>query len=545
MLSVLLIVTYAAAVGVSLYSIGWLLWQGSKTPTTASFILCQALIILWCFTQFFTFMSLDVWQKTIVYDFSYLSICFLGPAWLVFSIVYGGKTITRGTLGILCIPAVFHYLALFTNPVHHLFYPVFESSFVTYGPLFYTNAAVTYGYILSGVAILCYCLYRDEVNHAQMKAVILSVAIPLACNLLYLLGFIKPGFDITPPAFSATCGILLLATYRYNFLNVNTLASSQVFEAISEGLVIYNTAGTITYTNETALRLLGVKKGQKAEAMFEEIQHFSKACPATSKTKPLAGEEKLLLMEESRIVEMRTSHYTDKKGRMTAGVVIFSDVTKYYELVDRTKELAVSNEALAVEKERNRIAQEVHDTTGHTLTMIRSLLKMAALKGEDEKTEYLEEAQKLAADGIKELRCSINNLKNPTGSELLSHRLWKLAESVRELETEVCIKGEDGPKYSPLSDIVYECAREAVTNCLKYADATHMDLIVKFHEDSLDFYVFDNGGGCDKMIPGNGFQGMEARVKRMGGEFRTVSAVGEGFQITIKLPLPKGEEGRD
>ena len=61
---------------------------------------------------------------------------------------------------------------------------------------------------------------------------------------------------------------------------------------------------------------------------------------------------------------------------------MFTDVGKYYQLLEQEQELAVSNQKLAIEQERNRIAQEVHDTTGHTLTMINSLLKLIRIEYE-------------------------------------------------------------------------------------------------------------------------------------------------------------------
>ena len=64
-----------------------------------------------------------------------------------------------------------------------------------------------------------------------------------------------------------------------------------------------------------------------------------------------------------------------------------------------------------------------------------------------------------------------------------------------------------------------------------------MDIIVKFHGESLDVYIFDNGVGCDKIKAGNGLGGMERRVLEAGGTFRAASAEGEGFQIILKLPV--------
>ena len=65
-----------------------------------------------------------------------------------------------------------------------------------------------------------------------------------------------------------------------------------------------------------------------------------------------------------------------------AGTFLLTDVGEYYERLQQSRELAVAAQRLAIEKERNRIAQEVHDTTGHTLTMIQSLLRLARVEWE-------------------------------------------------------------------------------------------------------------------------------------------------------------------
>ena len=102
---------------------------------------------------------------------------------------------------------------------------------------------------------------------------------------------------------------------------------------------------------------------------------------------------------------------------------------------------------------------------------------------------------------------------------------------------EVEIQGEDREAYSHLSPVVYECLREAITNCLKYAHATHMDVILKFGSGCLNLYIFDNGAGCGEIQEGNGMRGIRQRTEAAGGTVRTISDNGEGFQIYIRLPL--------
>ena len=87
------------------------------------------------------------------------------------------------------------------------------------------------------------------------------------------------------------------------------------------------------------------------------------------------------------------------------------------------------------------------------------------------------------------------------------------------------------------SSVVYSCVREAITNCLRYAGAAHMDVILKFLPEGLNLYLFDDGAGCGEIVEGNGIRGIRERVEQAGGTVRFRSESGAGFQITIQLPL--------
>lgn len=537
MMNLILNLAYAAAVFLSLLSVGWLLSRGNKNKTTLLFILCQGLIILWCLTQFFNVLPLDKWQKYIAYDICFLGICMIGPTWLLFSCFYSERKVTPGmALGLYLLP-IFHYVMMLTNELHHLYYRIFQSDYTAYGPLFFTNAAYTYLCVFWGMAVIWRNLKKNPTSNLQVKAVLLSVCLPIAFNLLYLSGFINPGVDITPIAFSASSLLLLIATYRYNFLNVNTLASDRILEHIAEGVLIYNTAGRITYSNRLSETLLGTKKGDAVTSFYAAFESDHPAA-AWEQEEPIHG---LVTVIKGKTLEFHRYHYLDRKNRVIASIIMFSDVSRYYELLERTRELAVSNQQLAIEKERNRIAQEVHDTAGHTLTMIRSLAKLAetgyAGGSHEQMNDYLSQIRQLSGDGIRELRGSINNLKQISTCGLVAQGVLQLADSVKEMEIEVCLQGSDDIKYSHLSPVIYGCMREAITNSLKYAHASHMDIILKFHEDSLGFYLVDNGTGCAVITDGHGLTGMRERVAEASGSFHAASAPGEGFQIAIRLPV--------
>ena len=225
-------------------------------------------------------------------------------------------------------------------------------------------------------------------------------------------------------------------------------------------------------------------------------------------------------------------------------IILVKLATMKYNFMDIHRELEITNEKLLLEKERNRIAQQVHDTAGHTLTMIQSYMKLAEISNEKGDTAetgaYLSEARTLTSNGIKELREAINEMKQGESYELVTKGIMQLAGQVKEMPVEVTVKGEDSDKYSHLSKMLYDCTRESITNTLKYADASKIDIILRFKENSLDLIISDNGRGCEVINDNNGLSGIRNRVNKAGGTVRFVSENGEGFLTRIHVPVKKG-----
>lgn len=213
--------------------------------------------------------------------------------------------------------------------------------------------------------------------------------------------------------------------------------------------------------------------------------------------------------------------------------------TLKYRFLDLNRELEITNEKLILARERNRIAQEVHDTAGHTLTMIQSYMKLAQVANKKEQAQevetYLEEARTLTSQGIKELRESINQMREGESHELVTQGIIQLANQVKEIPVEVTVKGEDSEEYSHLSRVIYDCVRETITNTLKYAKASKMEIVVRFTENSVEVVIGDDGVGCAEIEDNNGLRGIRERVEKIGGKVRFISSDGEGFLTRIHL----------
>lgn len=545
MIHSLLSVAYLSAIGFCLYTSCWLILRANRNRVTGALAACQILVIIWCVPQLFLPFPVDREMKYVLYGISYIGISFIGPAWLIFSCFYCRRNLNHLTRDLIFGISVFDYSMFLTNESHHLFYLVFEVEQVVYGPVFYFHMVYTYSCVLFGMLLLLMAFRRKQVAAVHMALLLLTAAVPFCFNLLYLSGLVHTGFDLTPPAFALSSFFMLLAVFRYDFPDVNVLAFEPILESIAEGVIVYNKRGEIMYCNQSARRWLGLEAGDG----FDKLKAaFGQAGSKMELNREFLSETMELTLQEGERIRVKQYIHRNKKGTMCAGTILLSNVEEYYKRIQQERELAVSSQRLAIEQERNRIAQEVHDTAGHTLTMIHSLIQLIRQESRTDQEPlkgYLDQAQGLASDGIRNLRLAINHLRQEASWELVTQGVRQLTGSVKEIPVEVEIQGEDGPEYSHLSMILYECLREAITNCLKYAKALRMDVIVKFEKEQVSLYIFDDGQGCSQITESHGIRGIRKRVEQAGGQVRIFSAEGEGFQIYIRLPVmfKEGEIG--
>lgn len=546
----LLAVGYLLIMGTGLLSMSVLYLRGKKADCNRYYLICQGLAILWCASQIFLLLSEKQWQLEISFLLGNFGICFVGAFWFCFAVSYAGKRKPKRMEYLPVLLSCVHYFLVLTNRWHHLYYIRFDGEEIIHGVFFYTNVFTTYLFVLAGAVILYRSLSAQGGRRTARWLVIASVLVPVAMNLFYLTGCVDSSFDITPLGFGISAVFILLATIRYRFLEVNVTAFDTILSGLSEGVGIFDKRGRMTYSNREfySLSSLCGTKDLTADGVME---YFAALDVPQGLQK---GQEAVFLDRQERYLQLEIYQAGQEEGKSVGSflpckemlpgretVFVIRDISRYYELLHRTRELAVTSEKLALEQERNRIAGEVHDTVGHTLTMIQSYLKLAAISVSKQETgdagEYLEEARFLAGNGLRELRQSINQLRREASSELVTQGVLQLADQVKEIETEVTVQGEDSEEYSHLSRIVYECVRESITNALKYAEADKMEIIIRFLPELIELMIADDGKGCGDIVESNGIHGIRERVEKAGGQVRFQSSPGEGFLTRIKLPI--------
>lgn len=202
---------------------------------------------------------------------------------------------------------------------------------------------------------------------------------------------------------------------------------------------------------------------------------------------------------------------------------------------------------MAQTKERNRLAREIHDTLGHTLTGIISGIDAALtiLPLSTEKTkEHLEIIRDVARHGITDVRRSVNALRPDAldRTDLLS----AIKETVEQMATASnviinFINDAGRLKFSEdEEDIIYRIIQECITNAIRHGKATIVDIHLKREYSILTIRIKDNGIGVKELKYGFGFTHMKERLDMINGSLQTESK--DGFLVVAKIPIRWGEE---
>ncbi|MCR5601126.1 MAG: two-component sensor histidine kinase [Ruminococcus sp.] len=514
-----------------LISITWILKRGNSNQLTYLFISCQLSIVLWLISQLLILFSYTKTQFWISYIIGNIGISFFAPLWLMLSAEYVslGKRLKK-ILKLLPLVAFLSIGLITTNPLHFLYYSSFKAGSVEYGPFFYFFQFIYYVCIITGITMICLQdTKRASSISMQSILLILSAAIPLGINTLTLTGILKSKIELTPLFFGVSSILIIIALGRYGLLNINSIAIQDTITNINSGVVIFDINGRLTYKNKYAEELSILKNVKTSDDFISSMSEIS----GTAIDSDFSSAEIKL---GSEYYSLKQTHCSNSRGNKVARVITISNVTEYHELVSAEKKLSL-------EQERNRIAQEMHDSAGHTFTMISSLARLLKYETEQKTPdmskmlENISEIDRLSRSGVTQLRCTINNLRDDEFMTSITKAVQTVTTAVRGVETDVCVQGSEDSRYSFCIREMYDNCRETVTNALRYSEATRIDIILKFLSDRVEMYILDNGKGCKNISEHNGLRGIRERTEALGGTVRFSSIKGEGFNTMIKIPL--------
>lgn len=221
----------------------------------------------------------------------------------------------------------------------------------------------------------------------------------------------------------------------------------------------------------------------------------------------------------------------------------------YHELYtanEQLKEYADMAEQMARTRERNRLAREIHDTLGHTLTGIATGLDacLALMDASPEQTKkQLELLANVSREGIRDIRRSVSELR-PDALERLSLEV-AIRKMVMDMSqaSDVQIYFETDEKHLKFDEdeenAIYRVIQESITNGIRHGKARHIWITMKRIDGEILLVIRDDGIGCKEMKNGFGTRHIKERIEMLRG---TVSFDGQhGFTVTARIPIRWGE----
>ena len=205
-------------------------------------------------------------------------------------------------------------------------------------------------------------------------------------------------------------------------------------------------------------------------------------------------------------------------------------------------------EAVTVLQERQRIAKDIHDTAGHSITTVIMQTEAAKLlieKDPEAAKQKIVAANLQAKHALEELRESVHLLSGTAQSNTLQTALKNIIHESTD-GTGIKIRHELADVFVSPAKHRFLCntLKESISNGLRHGGATAFWVELKEEDLMIVLTVSDNGKGADvaQMQHGFGLTSMAEHAERLGGKVNIQSEEGEGLEIVVILPMDKGEE---
>ena len=234
-----------------------------------------------------------------------------------------------------------------------------------------------------------------------------------------------------------------------------------------------------------------------------------------------------------------------------AGFFLSSRSQQTEELRERAERLELEREVkarTAVAEERARIARELHDIVGHSvsvMTVQASAVRRLLRDDQEREREALQTVEETGRAALAEMRRLVGVLRQPEEAPALVPQpsleyVDKLVEQSREagLDTKLLLEGEPADLPQGIDLTAYRFVQEGLTNAIKHANAKHSEVVVRYDNGTVELVVRDDGTGDGKGGgSGHGLVGIRERVAVYGGELSAGPRPEGGYELRARLPV--------
>lgn len=562
--------------------IAYLAASGRRTRASYSYMVCIGLMLLWNLTEVFQLMANCHEQFCIALKIKFFPVVYIGVSWLYFCLsITHSKLIDNKAAKLIAfsIPTIC-YLFLVTNEWHNLFFTE-----ITYrrrpsgGPVFWIHVFESYFCLFYGTIRLFVNLRKNTRKTFRENIwIFLAVIFPMTADFLMMTNIIpNTGIDITAQVTLLSMIFFGIAVYQKRFLNLIPVAARHFIENMSDGIIIVDNDNLVTGMNEAVNNLfpgLSLKIYDSIDKVIEYIRKNNTDDSGSVMAEAIKGKnpaKKGTLKIQGMDIALEIHTLKGFNQTSTGRMIILEDRSEEQQLMNeirnknvlltkanerliqsnkmltsansRLEQFSATIEELAISRERDRMGREVHDTVGHTLTLLVALAENAIVrltKDQQDIREILEKIIELSRGALNDIRSCLKGtcmepFKKTSLFEWMSYLVKSHATSGTTVELSI---QENLPMLDAIRIMaIYRICQESITNAIRHGHAGKVSIIIKHQSNTLRLYIFDDGTGCKEIIKGYGLTGMEERITKLGGTISFGSDGEKGFNIIAELPV--------
>lgn len=346
-------------------------------------------------------------------------------------------------------------------------------------------------------------------------------------------------------------------------LETSEKEKSRILDNLAEHIVYHDPDHRIIWANRAAAESVGKQPEELiGEYCYKLWQDYEQPCPGCPVSRTLES-------GEAGVGEQQTpeGHYwhigsrpvRDRDGNLIGAVEITMDITPQkksrQQLLDYQQQLRqmASRLSIAEERERLRVASQLHDQIGQTLSLAKmNLDTLQGLAPTEGCASSLRELGQMLQQTLNDTRTLTFELGSPILYEYglepaLEDMLEQRFKAIPEIKTRFRSDQQAKPLADDIRILLYQVVRELLMNVIKHADASSVEVAVQREQDSIGITVQDNGAGFQpdegtlyRRNGGFGLFSIRERLNHLGGGMDIQSRPGQGTRVRVTAPLGNG-----
>jgi PAS domain S-box-containing protein len=533
-------------------ALGMCAWRHRAVPGALPFTVLTLAIVIWSLAYALQLASVDLPAKRFWNQVQYPGNVAMPVAWLVLALQYTGRDrwLSRRRLAALAAVPLLTIALLLTNDLHRLVWR--DVTLDTAGP--FVLLRKTYGpwFLLTALMLIEALRRAPPLYHGQPLALLLGLFLMVLGNASHVSGIdASLRFDPAPFVFIPAGGAVAWGLFRFGLFDVVPVARNLVVEGMDDGVIVVDTHGRVVDLNPAAQRTLGYlafqAAGREAARAFGGWPDLVALCRDETATHV---ESVWGAGDAQRTYDLRCVLMTDRRGRLIGRLIVVRDITEHKRA---QAQLLQQQRALAVLEERERLAQELHDSLGQVLGYVNVQAQAARewlCSGQVEEAEadlarLVAVTQSFHAD-VREYILSLRATLSPAQGFLpaLEQCLQRFGQRCG-VHTELTVSDglADGPLEPAVEAQLLHIIYEALANVRKHAGASSVRVAIAVDDGLARIAIEDDGRGFDPDQPinserrGLGLQIMRERAEGAGGSLEVRSTPGQGTRVVVEVPV--------